>query len=136
MEALTLTRKDYTEALERIDQGLGDESYISLFTVRFPDGINTASTLEICRVIQSPGFDNKLRLMRVCITGKNVEVTCPNGEVEKFCMSDPEDNLEGFPLFQKDPLALVAIADALYGYILKKYVRLSKPKEAAAKATE
>lgn len=136
MEALTLTRKDYTEALERINQGLGDESYISLFTVRFPDGINTASTLEICRVIQSPGFDNKLRLMRVCITGKNVEVTCPNGEVEKFCMSDPEDNLEGFPLFQKDPLALVAIADALYGYILKKYVRLSKPKEAAAKATE
>lgn len=136
MEALTLTRQDYTEALERINQGLGDESYISLFTVRFPDGINTASTLEICRVIQSPGFDNKLRLMRVCITGKNVEVTCPNGEVEKFCMSDPEDNLEGFPLFQKDPLALVAIADALYGYILKKYVRLSKPKEAAAKATE
>ena len=136
MEALTLTRNDYTEALERINQGLGDESYISLFTVKFPDGINTASTLEICRVIQSPGFDNKLRLMRVCITGKNVEVTCPNGEVEKFCMSDPEDNLEGFPLFQKDPLALVAIADALYGYILKKYVRLSKPKEAAAKATE
>lgn len=136
MEALTLTRQDYTEALERINQGLGDESYISLFTVKFPDGINTASTLEICRVIQSPGFDNKLRLMRVCITGKNVEVTCPNGEVEKFCMSDPEDNLEGFPLFQKDPLALVAIADALYGYILKKYVRLSKPKEAAAKATE
>lgn len=136
MEALTLTRNDYTEALEQINQGLGDESYISLFTVRFPDGINTASTLEICRVIQSPGFDNKLRLMRVCITGKNVEVTCPNGEVEKFCMSDPEDNLEGFPLFQKDPLALVAIADALYGYILKKYVRLSKPKEAAAKATE
>lgn len=136
MEALTLTRNDYTEALEQINQGLGDESYISLFTVKFPDGINTASTLEICRVIQSPGFDNKLRLMRVCITGKNVEVTCPNGEVEKFCMSDPEDNLEGFPLFQKDPLALVAIADALYGYILKKYVRLSKPKEAAAKATE
>lgn len=136
MEALTLTRKDYTEALERINQGLGDESYISLFTVTFPDGINTANTLEICRVIQSPGFDNKLRLMRVCIAGKNVEVKCPNGEVEKFCMSDPEDNLEGFPLFQKDPLALVAIADALYGYILKKYVRLSKPKEAAAKATE
>jgi hypothetical protein len=136
MEALTLTRNDYTEALEQINQGLGDESYISLFTVKFPDGINTASTLEICRVIQSPGFDNKLRLMRVCITGKNVEVICPNGEVEKFCMSDPEDNLEGFPLFQKDPLALVAIADALYGYILKKYVRLSKPKEAAAKATE
>ena len=111
-------------------------SYISLFEVTFPDGINTANTLEICRVIQTPTFENKLRLMRVCIAGKNVEVKCPNGDVEKFCMNNLEDNLEGFPLFSKDPLALIAISDALYGYILKKYVRLSKPEAAAAKATE
>ncbi len=136
MEALTLTREDYTEALDKVNQGLGDKSYISLFEVTFPDGINTANTLEICRVIQTPTFENKLRLMRVCIAGKNVEVKCPNGDVEKFCMNNLEDNLEGFPLFSKDPLALIAISDALYGYILKKYVRLSKPEAAAAKATE
>lgn len=136
MEALTLTREDYTEALDKVNRGLGDKSYISLFEVTFPDGINTANTLEICRVIQTPTFENKLRLMRVCIAGKNVEVKCPNGDVEKFCMNNLEDNLEGFPLFSKDPLALIAISDALYGYILKKYVRLSKPEAAAAKATE
>ena len=136
MEALTLTRADYNEALEEVNKGLGDESYISMFEVTFPDGINTANTLEICRVIQNPTFENKIRLMKICIAGKNVEVKCPNGDVEKFCMTSPEDNLEGFPLFQKDPLALLAIADALYGYILKKYVRLSKPKEAAADKAE
>ena len=136
MEALTLTREDYDEALESVNNGIGDVGYLAQFTVTFPDGINTANTLEICRTIQEPTFNNRIRLMKICIAGKNVEVTCPNGDVEKFCMTDPDDNLEGFPLFQKDPLALVAIADNLYGYILKKYVRLSKPGEAAAKATE
>ena len=137
MEALTLTRADYDEALDNLNNGLGNgQTYLAMFSVKFPDGINTASTLEICRTIQEPTFNNRIRLMKICIAGKTVEVTCPNGDVEKFCMTDPEDNLEGFPLFQKDPLALVAIADNLYGYILKKYVRLSKPGEAAAKATE
>lgn len=134
MEALTLTHAVYTEALDKINETLGDESYLSQFSVTFPKGINTASTLEICRVIQAPTFENKIRLMKICIKGKNVEVKCPNGETERFCMSSVEDNFEGFPLFQKDPLALAAIADALYGYILKKYVRLSKTRDKAAAA--
>ena len=134
MEALTLDRSVYKSALAEINETLGDESYISKFSVSFPDGINTANTLEICRVINAPTFENKVHLMRVCIAGKNVEVKCPNGETEKFCMTSVDDSLEGFPLFGKDPLALLAIADSLYGYILKKYVRLSKPREAAAKA--
>lgn len=136
MEALTLDRSVYEDALANINETLGEKSYISSFSVKFPDGINTANTLEICRVIQAPTFDNKLHLMKVCIEGKNVEVTCPNGDVEKFCMSSVDDNLEGFPLFEKDPLALMAIADSLYGYILKKYVRLSKPKEQVADHAE
>ena len=134
MEALTLDRSVYKSALAEINETLGDESYISKFSVSFPDGINTANTLEICRVINAPTFENKVHLMRVCIAGKNVEVKCPNGETEKFCMTSVDDSLEGFPLFGKDPLAWLAIADSLYGYILKKYVRLSKPREAAAKA--
>ena len=132
MEALTLTRETYTQALEEVTKGVGDKDYLSMFTVTFPDGINTANTLELCRAIQAPTMDNKIHLMKVCIEGKNVEVSCPNGESEKFCMSNIQDNLEGFPLFRKEPLALLAIADALYGHILKKYVRLSKPKAAAA----
>ena len=136
MEALTLDRSVYEDALANINETLGDKSYISSFSVKFPDGINTANTLEICRVIQAPTFDNKIHLMKVCIEGKVVEVTCPNGDVEKFCMSNIGDNLEGFPLFEKDPLALMAIADSLYGYILKKYVRLSKPKEQVADNAE
>lgn len=134
MEALTLDRSIYKEELDRINEGLDGKSYISLFSVTFPEGINTANTLEICRVVNAPTFDNKLHLMRVCIAGKKVEVTCPNGEKEKFCMNNIEDNLDGIPLFEKDPLALMAISDSLYGYILKKYVRLSKPEEVAAKA--
>ena len=132
MEALTLTRETYEEALDAVNNGIGDVGYLSQFSVTFPDGINRANTLEICRVIQTPTFDNKIRLMKICIAGKIVEVKCPNGEKEKFCMTDPEDNLEGIPLFEKEPLALIAMADCLYGHILKKYVRLSKPKEAAA----
>ena len=84
--------------------------------------------------MNSPTFENKIRILKICIQGKKVEVTCPNGDIEKFCMSSTEDSFEGFPLFTKDPLALMAIADSVYGYILKKYVRLSKPKEAAATA--
>ena len=134
MEALTLDRSIYQDELERINEGLDGKSYVAMFSVTFPDGINTANALEICRVINSPTFDNKLHLMRLCIRGKNVEVTCPNGDKEKFCMNNLEDNFESIPLFAKDPLALMAISDSLYGYILKKYVRLSKPEEAAAKA--
>lgn len=132
MEALTLTHKIYDEAIEQVTTGIGEESYLSQFEVTFPDGINTAEVLEICRVIQSPTMDNKIRLMKICIAGRNVQVKCPNGEVEKFCMTNEADNFDAFPLFVKDPLALLALADTLYGYILKKYVRLSKPKEAAA----
>lgn len=133
MEALTLNRGVYTEALTRINDNLNGESYISQFDVTFPEGINTANTMEICKVINNPTFDNKVQLLKICIEGKNVEVKCPNGDTEKFCMSNVADNFEGFSLFQKDPLALMAIADSVYGYILKKYVRLSKPSEAAAK---
>ena len=132
MEALTLTRDTYTEAIEEVNAECGDKGYLAQFTVTFPDGINTANTLELCRAIEAPTTDNKIRLMKICIEGKNVEVKCPNGDVEKFCMTNINDNFEGFPLFTKEPLALIAIADSLYGHILKKYVRLSKPKEAAA----
>ena len=132
MEALTLDRSIYTESLERINENLNGESYINQFIVTFPEGINTASVLEICRVIQAPSLENKIKLMRICITGRKVEVKCPNGDTEKFCLSNIEDNLEGIPLFESDPLALLAIADTLYGYILKKYVRLSKPETVVA----
>ena len=136
MEAIKLDRSIYEDTLAQINNTLGGDSYVSLFSVEFPDGINTANTLEICRVMNAPTFENKVHLMKVCIEGKNVKVTCPNGDVEKFCMSNINDNFEGFPLFQKDPLALMAIADSLYGYILKKYVRLSKPKEQVADNAE
>lgn len=129
---IVLTRDDYAEGLEQVSSACAGGAYLDKFKIVFPDGIKTASTLEICRVIQSADMDAKIRLMRICIAGKNVEVTCPNGEIEKFCMKNIDDGLEGFPLFQKEPLALLAIADAIYGHILKKYVRLSNAQEAAA----
>ena len=132
MEALTLTRKIYNETLDEVAAGMGDTTYLDQFEVTFPEGINTAEVLEICRVVQNPTFDNKIRLLKICIKDKNVQVKCPNGEVTKFCMTNDDDPFDAFPLFKDDPLALVAISDTLYGYILKKYVRLSKPREAAA----
>ena len=133
-EAITLDRSVYTDAIRMVNEEVSDKGYLAMFTVTFPDGINTANTLEICRVLNSPTFENKVHLMKVCIAGKNVEVKCPNGELQKFCLSNIDDNTEGIPLFKEDPLALMAIADNLYGYILKKYVRLSKPEGAAATA--
>ena len=134
MEALTLTRNDYTEAVERINNSADDTGYLNEFVVSFPDGINTASVLEICRVIQSPTMENKIRLLKLCVIGRNVEVTCPNGEKEKFCMTNEGDSFDAFPIFQKEPLALIAITDAIYGHILKKYVRLSNARKKAANA--
>ena len=134
MEALTLTRNDYTEALDRINNSASDAGYLNDFVVSFPDGMNTASVLEICRTIQSPTMDNKIHLLKLCVIGRNVEVTCPNGDKEKFCMTNEADSFDAFPIFQKEPLALIAITDAVYGYVLKKYVRLSNAQEKAAKA--
>lgn len=130
---LVLNRKALAEGLNQIaEASLGNEPYLDSFSVKFPDGVNMASTLEICRIIQSATFENKVRLLRICIAGKNVEVTCPNGEIEKFCLSNMDDNFEAFPLFVKEPLALIALSDAVYGYVLKKSVRPLKPKEEAA----
>ena len=132
MEALTLNRRGYNNTIAQINETLNGDSYVNQFEIKFPDGINTANTIEICRTINTPTFDNKVHLMRICIAGKNVEVKCPNGELKKFCMSNVDDVLEALPIFKDEPLALIAIADSLYGYILKKYVRLSKPERAAA----
>ncbi len=134
MEALTLDRRGYNKTIAQINETLNGDSYVNQFEIKFPDGINTANTIEICRTINTPTFDNKVHLMRICIAGKNVEVKCPNGELKKFCMSNVDDVLEALPIFKDEPLALIAIADSLYGYILKKYVRLSKPERAAATA--
>ena len=135
MEALTLSRKDFTDAIDQINS-LEGPGYTSLFEVKFPEGINKASVLEICRIMQAPSFENRVKLMRLCIAGKNVEVKCPNGDVETFCMTNAEDSFDAFPLFEKEPLALIAIADSVYGYIVKKSWRLSTPKEAAAQNAE
>lgn len=130
MEALTISRDEYREGLDKVNSF--DGVYLDSFSVTFPDGINTAQTLQICRTIQNPSLESKIELMRICIAGKIVEVKCPNGDVERFCMSNVDDSLEGFPLFNKEPLALIAIADSLYGYLLKKYVRFSKAEAGTA----
>lgn len=133
MEALKLTRKDYNQGLENLAKGFvnNDENYLSLFEVEFPDGINTTNSIEICRVIMDSSLDAKIHLMKICIAGKNVKVKCPNGDIEKFCISNPTDSLEGFPLFKKEPLALKAISDNIYGYLLKKYIRLPQAQATA-----
>lgn len=133
MEALKLTRKVYDEGLEKINSAaVGDTAYLDQFAIELEDGLNTASVMEICRVIQDSSFEGKVRLMRICIAGKNVKVKCPNGEVEKFRLSNAEDSIEGFDLFRKEPLALWAIADTVYGYVLKKSLRPSTPAPAKA----
>ena len=131
MEALTLTRQDYHEGLDRVDEAVvSDKAYLDQFKIEFPEGLNTANTMEICNVIQDSSFESKVHLMRICIAGKTVVVTCPNGDVERFKLGNEMDSLEGFDLFRKDPLALWAIADSIYGYILKKYLRPSTPVQA------
>lgn len=132
MEALTLTRKDYLEGLEKVSEVASDnETYLGKFKINFPQGLNTATSLEICRIMIDPTMDAKIRLAKICIADKNVEVICPNGDKESFHLSSVEDSIEGFPLFAKEPLALLALSDSIYGYILKKSLRLAKPQPAA-----
>lgn len=130
---LKLTRKVYDEGLEQINAAAqGDTAYLDQFETEFEDGLNTASVMEICRAIQDSSFEGKVRLMRICIAGKNVKVKCPNGESYKFRLSGAEDSIEGFDLFRKEPLALWAVADTVYGYVLKKSLRPSTPAPAKA----
>lgn len=134
---LKLTRDNFREGMHQVD--LVSESgvpYLDGFEIEFPDGINTANALEICRVIQNPTFEGKQKLMRICIADRIVSVKCPNGDVEKFCISNPDDSFDGFELFKKEPLALIAIADAIYGYVLKKSLRLSIAQAEVARKTE
>lgn len=131
--SLTLTRQDYKDGLARVDESFVDNTpYLERFEITFPDGLNTASALEICRIIQAPTMDNKIKLMKICITGRKVSVKCPNGETEAFKIVNVDDSLEGFDLFRNEPLSLIAIADAIYGYVLKKSLRLSKAQTEAA----
>lgn len=138
MEALTLSRKDYHEGLEKVEAAvIDDKAYLDQFKIEFPEGLNTASTMEICRVIQDSSFESKVHVTRLCIAGKNVKITCPNDEVYTFILGNAEDSIEGFDLFKKDPLALWALADSVYGYILKKYLRPSSAQpEAEAQTSE
>lgn len=131
MEALKLDRKVYQEGLDQIEQAVAnDQAYLDQFAFEFPDGLNTANTLEICRVVQDSSLESKIHLTKICIAGKNVSATCPNGDKMSFCLSNPNDSIEGFELFKKEPLALWALADTVYGFILKKSVRLSKTVQA------
>lgn len=134
MEApIILTRKDYQEGLTNVMDAINESgTYMEQFKIELPEGMNTASTLQICRIMEKADLEAKINLMRVCLRGKNVKVTCPNGDLESFCMTNENDALEVFPLFQKEPLALTAIADCVYGYILKKYVRPSKKAQGQA----
>lgn len=135
-EALTLTRQDYKDGLEQVAMaGDKDTTYLDGFKITFPDGINTASTLEICRMINEPSFETRVRLTRICIAGKPVEVTCPNGDVETFQMANVDDSFDAFPIFEKEPLALLALTDCIYGHLLKKSIRLSAPDGAAVTQT-
>ena len=126
---MVLKRADKMEALSRMmeDSEKSGSSYLDRFEVEVPDGMNTPAVLEICRMIQEPmSFENQVRLAKICLAGKNVTVTCPNGERESFCISSADAGLEGIPLFEKEPAALIAIADAVQGYLLKKYLRPSR----------
>ena len=126
---MELNRKDREQALLSVAREAEEsgESYLDQFKIDVPDGLNTASVMEICRMIQDPmSFDQRVRMAKICLVGKNVTVTCPNGEKESFCLGSVDAGLEGIPLFQKEPAALMAIADAVQGYLLKKYLRPSR----------
>ena len=86
-------------------------------------------------MVNEPAFETRVRLARICIAGKPVAVTCPNGETETFRMTNMDDSFDALPLFEKEPLALIALTDAVYGYLLKKSVRLSAPDGAAVQQT-
>lgn len=124
--ALTITRKEFTDAIERIEKISSETPYLDQFEITFPDGLNTASALEICRIAQDSSFDAKVRLLRICIAGKNVRVKCPNGEEKAFKLGDIADSFDGLDLFREEPLALAALADTVYGYVLKKSLRSSQ----------
>jgi hypothetical protein len=127
MEALVLTRKDYEDGLEKIQNAVKDNtSYLDQFEISFPQGLNTASALEVCRCLTDGSLEAKLKLTRICITGKNVTIKCPNGDKESFCMANQDDSFDAFDIFAKEPFALMALSDCIYGYLLKKSLRPSK----------
>ena len=130
---MKINRDNFRTAMTDLlaDAATRGKSYIDSFEIEVEGGLNTASVIEICRSLQNPGsFEQRVRMAKICLAGKNVTVKCPNGDVEKFCLGDVDAGLEGIPLFEKDPAALIAIADAVQGELLKKYLR--RPKGQAA----
>lgn len=134
MESLELSREDYYGGLAAVAEASGDGTYLDRFKVRFPEGMNTASALEVCRLVQSPELEARVRLAKICAAGKPCEIETPDGKRHKFVLTSPDDSLDAFDAFKEHPLALLAFADSVYGYILKKSVRPLKAPEAAAKA--
>lgn len=123
MEALQLTRDDYLDALVEVQRASLDKPYLDKFKMDFPQGINTVSALEICRLVADTSLDAKVRLAKICLKDKVCEITLPDGSKDSFCMSNEGDSFDAFPVFNKYPLALQAVLDAIYGYVLKKSVQ-------------
>ena len=121
MEARKINRQIYHEGIAQIENVIQDDkAYLDQFNIEFPEGLNTASTLEICRAIQEGSFEGKLHLMRLCIVGKTVKVTCPNGDIESFRLGNIDDGIDGFDLFKKEPLVLAIHAGLECGILLSK----------------
>jgi hypothetical protein len=124
---MKLNRQEYSEAIEKVGQvASSGVSYLDQFEFDFPDGLNTASVLEICRISTDTSLESKIKLAKICIAGKTVKGKCPNGEEFSFCLSSVDDGFDGFDVFKKDPLILMALADTIYGYVLKKSLRFSE----------
>jgi hypothetical protein len=124
---MKLTREVYTEAIEKVGEvASAGVSYLDQFEFDFPNGLNTASVLEICRISTDTSLESKVKLSKICIAGKIVKGKCPNGEEFSFSLSSTEDSFDGFEIFQKEPLLLMALSDTIYGYVLKKSLRFSE----------
>ena len=63
MAKLSLTRAVYKEGLQNIQEFAEkeDASYLDMFMVEFPDGLNTANSLEICRIVQNSDMASRDR---------------------------------------------------------------------------
>jgi hypothetical protein len=82
---MKLTREVYTEAIEKVGEvASAGVSYLDQFEFDFPNGLNTASVLEICRISTDTSLESKVKLSKICIAGKIVKGKCPNGEEFSF----------------------------------------------------
>lgn len=115
---MKLNAREYDEAIDRL---LSRENYLFEFEFEFPQGLNNLDVLLVARALTETDDAARQDFVSRCIAGKTVIVR--QGEKSsQFVLSGGLEGLNGIDFFIEQPLAVLALTNAVWGHFVKKSI--------------